>query len=134
MKNSGSCLCNKVTFTTESPYSRFAICYCSRCRKVTGSAHASNLFANANQIEWLSGADNVTRFEYPEAERFSKTFCKTCGSPVPCLSRDGTKIVIPAGSLDSDPGANPDVKIYSADKAHWYQNLESIPEFDGPPK
>ncbi len=134
MKISGSCLCKKITFTIEDRFSLFAMCYCSRCRKATGSAHASNLFTEARNVEWLSGEENITRYVLPEAERFSRAFCGTCGSPVPCLSRDKSRYLIPAGCLDSDPGVGPQVQIYVADKAQWYQDLESVEEFDGPPQ
>ncbi len=134
MKISGSCLCHKITFTVEGRVSRFAMCYYSRCRKATGSAHASNLFVEANQVDWLTGEENICRYELPEAERFSRAFCGSCGSPVPCLGRDKLRYVIPAGCLDSDPGVRPDVKIYVAHKAPWYQDLEAAEEFDGPPQ
>jgi hypothetical protein len=134
MKISGSCLCKKITFRIEQAISRFAICYCSRCRKATGSAHASNLFIKPDKIEWISGVDNIKRFELPEAQRFAKAFCDTCGVPVPCLSRDAKRYLIPAGCLDDDPGISPDIRIYNKDKANWYRGLDAIPVFDGPPK
>ena len=132
MKITGACLCKKVQYAIDKPFSRFAICYCSRCRKATGSAHASNLFTQVENLRWLSGEDNISRYELPEAERFSKAFCKSCGAPVPCVSRDGKRVIIPAGSLNTDPGIRPDVKIYHQDKADWYDDLDNIPQFDGP--
>jgi hypothetical protein len=130
----GSCLCNEVRFKVTGPYHRFALCHCSRCRKSTGSAHASNIFTDVDHLTWLSGESLVKRFRLPSAKRFSKAFCSMCGTPVPCVSRDGKRVVIPAGSLDSDPQIKPDVKIYCADTAPWYKQLESVEAFDGPPR
>ncbi len=130
---SGSCLCNQVKFTVRGPFQLFALCHCSRCRKATGSAHASNIFTHAENIEWLAGEELVRRYELPTAERFSKCFCAACGSPVPSLSRDGKRLLIPAGSLDVDPGVHPQVRIFLADMAPWYKHLDTAKSFEGAP-
>jgi hypothetical protein len=109
----------------------FALCHCSRCRKSTGSAHASNIFTDPGNITWHTGQSLVRRFELPSAERFSKCFCSECGSPVPSLSRDGKRLLIPAGSLNSDPGVRPHARIFLASRAAWYENLDSVRSFDG---
>ena len=130
---SGSCLCGQIRFTVTGPFQRFALCHCSRCRKSTGSAHASNIFTLAGNIKWIAGEALVRRFELPTATRFSKCFCSHCGSPVPSLSRDGQRLLIPAGCLDVDPGVRPQIRIFYADKAPWYENIEAVAPFDGPP-
>jgi hypothetical protein len=43
----GSCLCGSVTFAVDLPFDRFIHCHCSRCRKATGTAHASNAVVKA---------------------------------------------------------------------------------------
>ena len=40
----GGCLCGAIKYTVHGPFLRFLHCHCARCRKVTGSAHATNLF------------------------------------------------------------------------------------------
>ena len=131
IKISGSCLCDEVQFTVTGPFQLFVLCHCSRCRKSTGSAHASNIFTEAVNIEWISGAELVNRYELPDAKRFTKAFCLKCGCPVPCVSRDDKRLLIPAGSLDSNPDINPHMRIYCADKAPWYEQIETVRSFDG---
>ena len=41
---SGSCLCGAVRYEATGEPKRFVHCHCSRCRKATGTGHASNLF------------------------------------------------------------------------------------------
>jgi hypothetical protein len=128
---SGSCLCGKVRFVIEGPVEAFRLCYCSRCRKATGSAHASNLFARAESLRWLSGEDTVRRFELETARYFARCFCGACGSPVPWVSRRDTGIVvIPAGALDDEPDIRPQQRIYCADRADWSSDVEAVPRFD----
>lgn len=131
MQINGSCLCNEVKYTVTGPFQIFALCHCSRCRKSTGSAHASNIFTDADRVSWISGVSLIKRYELPDAKRFTKAFCSLCGSPVPCVSRDGKRLLIPAGCLESDPEIKPHVRIYCADMAPWYEQVETIKSFDG---
>lgn len=123
----GSCLCGGVKFVVSGPFRAFHWCHCSRCRKDTGSAHASNIFARPDSVEWLSGLDIIKRFDLPEAERFAKAFCTECGSPVPYVNRSGTHLIVPAGSLDASPDLAPDDNIHWRSRAPWYDaGLEAV--------
>lgn len=129
----GSCLCGTVTFEVSGPFEAFHWCHCSRCRKDTGSAHASNVFTRPGSIRWLSGGEAVKRFDLPEAERFAKAFCSRCGSPVPYINRSGTHLIVPAGSLDVDPGIAPQDNIHWRSRACWYEPGLAAPRFDDEP-
>ena len=75
IKVNGSCLCGKIKFVLLGPFDQFHLCHCSRCRKSTGSAHASIIFAKPENIQWDSGSEFIKRFDLPEAKRFAKCFC-----------------------------------------------------------
>lgn len=130
---SGSCLCGRVSFTVTGPFDAFHWCHCSRCRKDTGSAHASNVFTRPGHIEWLGGEDLVRRFDLPEAKRYAKAFCTHCGSPVPYLNRSGTALIIPAGTLDRDPGIPPGDNIHWSSRAPWYEAGLAAARYDEDP-
>ena len=98
-----SCLCGVVTYEISEPFLSFVHCHCSRCRKATGSAHATNLRVPAGQFTWTSGQEKSVRFDLPEAQSFATTFCSCCGSPLPHLTRSGRSVIVPAGSLDGEP-------------------------------
>ena len=89
----GSCLCSAVRYRVRGPFMRFVHCHSSRCRKATGSAHATNLIAEAASLEWIAGQDQTQRFDLPSAKTFATAVCRACGSPVPRLSRDGQRAV-----------------------------------------
>ena len=76
---SGSCLCGAVRYTVSGEVQRFYHCHCSRCRKATGSGHATNLMVEGS-LSWHSGAELIRRFKPPQAERFANAFCATCGA------------------------------------------------------
>ena len=132
-KFKGSCLCGEVKYHFSGPTKVFQYCHCTRCQKITGSAHASNIIVDPIQFEWLNGEKSVGRFELPEVKYFSSSFCKTCGSSLPWLTQNGTAMIVPAGTLDDDPEARPKHNIFYADKACWYTDLNSLVKYDALP-
>ena len=118
----GSCLCGSIKFELYGDVNGFYLCHCMRCRRSTGSAHASNIFTQPENIKWLSGEDLIQRFELPGAERFMKQFCLKCGSSVPYVNRLGTKLVIPAGSLMEQFEVPPGQNNFWESRAKWYES------------
>ncbi len=131
-RHTGSCLCGAVTFEIEGDFTRFFLCHCSRCRNMTGSAHASNLFAEGASLEWRSGADKVKTYQVPDT-RFRKSFCTECGAAVPILQPNGTALIVPAGCLDTPVDIRPNAHIFVASRANWDDHLEDVPGFDERP-
>ncbi len=115
----GSCLCGSVTYQVSEPFLSFVHCHCSRCRKATGSAHATNFQVAPRQFSWTSGEEKIVRFDLPEAQSFATTFCSRCGSPLPHLTRSGRSVIVPAGSLDTEPASRPDSHAYWDSRASW---------------
>lgn len=115
----GSCLCGAVKYEVSPPYQRMLHCHCSRCRKATGTGHATNFIVEPHQLEWLSGEDMITRYDLPTAKSFAKCFCNRCGCPVPRLTRSGKVVVVPMGSLDDVPPFKPTDHIYWDSRAPW---------------
>jgi len=129
-RTTGSCLCGKVTYEIRGNLGIFQYCHCSRCRKVTGSAFASNLLVFPEDFMWLSGQEFVGRFELETAKHFATSFCRHCGSTLPWLTQTAKAVVVPAGTLDVDPETRPTQNIYCASKAVWYEDPSHLPQFD----
>lgn len=130
-KYSGSCLCGSVRFEVSGEVQGFFLCHCSRCRKGTGSAHASNIFCKAGEIVWLSGEDKVRTYSV-EGTRHQRSFCTECGSAAPRVHPFGG-VVLPAGSLDTSLEVKPTAHICCASRADWDDHLEDAPKFDNLP-
>jgi len=130
---SGSCLCGTVRFEVTGNFERFYLCHCEYCRKDTGSAHAANLFSGTAVLKWLSGQDKVTQFTLPSTLH-SRSFCSICGSALPIVQMNGSLLVVPAGSLNSDVSIRPDAHIFVSSRASWDLALESIPSCAGLPQ
>ena len=130
----GSCFCNNVTYEITGNLGIFQYCHCSRCRKFTGSAFASNIIVLPEQFKWLSGEEYIGRYEPQGPKYFATTFCKNCGSSLPWLVKTGKSVVVPAGTLDGDPEIKPTQNIFCASKAKWYVEPNTLPQHDEMPK
>jgi hypothetical protein len=124
----GTCLCAGVAYELEIGTWTLMQCHCSRCRKGRAAAHGGNLFAETAQMRWLRGTEQLRTYKVPEAERFSQTFCTCCGSPQP---RAGTnRYVVPASTLDADPGIRSVCHIFVGSKAPWFDIRDAWPQFE----
>ena len=115
----GSCLCKSVQYELWPPLTRFNHCYCSRCRKTTGAVRATNLGVPLNQFRWTQGEELISRYDLPEARSFATAICTQCNCPVPHASRISEQMVVPSGTLDTDPGSNPTVHRNWGSRVRW---------------
>jgi hypothetical protein len=125
----GSCLCGAVKYEVTGEPTRFLHCHCSRCRKATGTGHASNLFLQPGTLRWLSGEEQVRSFKPPEAKRFTNSFCATCGSRLPRQPAGSDMVLIPAGSLDVEAPIKPQARIFTGSRAAWSCADDGLPAF-----
>lgn len=126
----GSCLCGAVNYEITGNLGIFQYCHCSRCRKFSGSAHASNLLVSPDQFRWLKGETLVGSYTPEETKHFKTAFCRNCGSSLPWQSKSGKAVVVPAGTLDEHPGLEPFQNIFFASKALWYTQSSELPKHD----
>jgi hypothetical protein len=126
---SGSCLCGGVRYTVSGEAQRFYHCHCSRCRKASGTGHASNLFVQGS-LTWNSGEELIRTYKLPEAERFTNSFCEVCGSRVPRFIEKLGMVFIPAGSLEDEPDMRPQARIFLDSRAKWSCDESALPGFE----
>ena len=125
----GSCLCGAVLYQASGEITRFTHCHCSRCRKATGTGHATNLIMKQAKVEWIQGGELVHRYKVPTAERFTTSFCSECGAPLPRFVAEMAMAVMPAGSLDQTPGIKPQAHIFWDSRTDWSCAEGGLPVF-----
>ncbi|WP_437929811.1 GFA family protein [Sorangium sp. So ce291] len=131
----GSCLCGDVAFEYDGTPIRMMNCHCSRCRRGRSAAHATNVFVALDRFRWVRGDAQVASYKVPEARFFSVAFCTRCGGAAPRLSPERGFAVVPAGTLDTDPGVRPSAHIFTASKASWFPITGDLPRFaEAPPQ
>jgi hypothetical protein len=68
----------------------------------------------------------VVRFDLPQARSFATAFCKTCGCPMPHLTRSRREAIIHAGAFDEPLAAAPDRHAHWSSRADWYVHGDGL--------
>jgi hypothetical protein len=126
----GSCSCGQVRFEFDGPADRMDHCHCKPCRKSRSAPFSTQVFIARDRFRWLSGEDNFVHFSTPESTHNQVTFCRTCGSPLPVAQVDIDMFMIPAGSIDQDPGIRPQAHLNASSKASWVEINDELPQID----
>ncbi|SEN03380.1 Uncharacterized conserved protein [Roseovarius tolerans] len=124
-KIKGGCLCGAVSFAVINTFEKLFLCSCDQCRQITGSAFASNLFVSIKGFDWLAGTGDIVSYQVPGRD-ISKSFCRVCGSGVPWPNGDGTKMIVPAGSLSAPVNVVERVRIFASEQPAWASGLEQV--------
>ena len=125
----GSCLCGEVAYEIRGEPMRMMNCHCERCRLGRSAAHATNVFYKVDAFRFTRGESKVREYKVPDAKFHAVAFCSGCGGKVPRVSAERGIVVVPAGSLDTDPGIRPMAHIFVANKAPWFDITDTLPQF-----
>lgn len=125
----GGCYCGAVKFEIRSAISNIVFCHCSECRKLQGSAFASNGVVDATNFNITNGSKELTAHKLTATQ--TRYFCKYCGSPI--KSENTTvpgKVRVRLGTIDSDINEKPQAHIFVSSKANWDHIGDDVPQYD----
>ena len=114
---------------TETPQV-FHYCHCSRCRRATAAAHATDGQISMNAVRFIRGEDHLKDYKLPGTSHFAQVFCDLCGSKMPRLDPEGGTAMIPLGSLDDDPKVKAGAHLFAGSKAEWFDITGELPVFE----
>lgn len=124
---SGQCHCCAVQWTASLPHKVALNCHCNMCRALSGADYSSWVVIPAAQFSVTAGEANLTT--YQATERFTKSFCKACGSTVSCVNDDKFPghIYVAKGNVTSGVELPAQVQVFTQFKANWVHVDERIP-------
>jgi len=127
----GSCLCRAVAYAVSGRPGAMWHCHCVICRKLSGAAFATHIEVMASDFSWLRGQEWIRHYELSSA--YTRSFCGQCGAVVPYATDDKTRMIVPAGGLDDDPGVRPCAHGGVAVQAPWHTITDALPRFAASP-
>jgi hypothetical protein len=127
----GHCLCGDVRFEISGGLGPIIYCHCSRCRRASGSAFATNASVRMDEFRVVAGQDQVT--EYESRPGSFRGFCSRCGSPVYVRHAERGVTRVRLGTIDGDPGARPVAHIWTGSKAAWDDSVVGLEQFEEAP-
>jgi len=129
-KYKGGCYCGAVKFEISSKINNIIYCHCSECRKLQGSAYATNGVVDSKNFSIIQGEDALTAHKLSTTQ--TRYFCKFCGSPVKSENTEiQGKVRVRLGTIDSDIKEKPQAHIFVGSKAGWDHIDDSLPKFNG---
>lgn len=123
---SGKCHCGAVRWTAALPHKIALNCHCNMCRSLSGADYSSWIVIPSGQFSVQSGHDDI--IQYQASEKFSKSFCKNCGSTVSSINDDKfpNHIYVAKGSITTDFDIPAQIQVFTKFKASGVKIDDSI--------
>ncbi|MBQ8104972.1 MAG: GFA family protein [Afipia sp.] len=102
-------------------------CHCANCRRTTGSAFKPMAGIERGKLSVTKGADSLLIFGEDNGHN---AHCKTCGSLLYSVVREGTFVHVALGTLTDDPAIRPTAHIFVGSKAPWFTITDDLPQYD----
>lgn len=126
----GSCLCGAVTLEVQGGIEAIIHCHCSKCRKASGTAYATNGFIRARGLHIKKGEEEIRSYEGAPGRK--RHFCGTCASPLfSSNASDPDRLRLRLGILDSAISERPISHNFVSSRASWEDMDAIIPRHDG---
>lgn len=126
----GGCLCGEVRYRVADRFEYALNCHCSMCRRATGSAFKAFAGIRRTELAITQGQDRLLTFGDAAAHDVR---CRSCGSFLYSVVRNGEWLHLALGSLADAPGIRPTAHIFVGSKAPWFEITDGLPqhaEFD----
>jgi len=128
MKIDGACHCGDITYEAEIDPAKVAICHCTDCQTLSGSAFRTVAMTEVDRFRLLSGKPTIyVKVAESGAER-QQAFCARCGSPLYATSNaDGPKIYgLRAGTIRQRDQLVPQLQVWTRSAQHWLGEIDTI--------
>ena len=124
----GRCLCGNLEFEVQGKPLWVAHCHCNSCRRNTGSAVATFVGYNKDQLTYTRGE----RSFYESSPGVRRGFCSDCGTPMTYESdRCPDEVHLYVSTLD-DPGAfPPQLHVFFGERIPWMELEDNLPRYEG---
>jgi len=117
-------LCGAIRYRATGEPIRTSICYCTQCRRQTGSAVPAFATFPAAAI----GIEQGTPAGYDASPRAARQFCPACGSALFWREHGGNEVDVFLGSFDEpDTLPAPARQIWTKHRLSWVTAIAAIP-------
>jgi len=125
----GQCLCGDVSFEYHGPLGPIALCHCSQCRRVHGSAFSASAPAQKKKFQLVTGEQAIREYESRPGKY--RAFCSHCGSQlysrvdaIPGILR------LRIGVINEPLNKGPAQHVFVGSKSDWFEITDQIPQFE----
>ena len=123
----GQCHCGAVRYDIIGDAPRSALCHCSDCRRHAGAPMVAWGLVAKDDLK----VEGETR-EYKSSDNGRRHFCPQCGTGLFYTSEAifPGQVDVQIATLDNPDEIVPRAQIQTAERIHWMERLNEMPQFE----
>jgi hypothetical protein len=136
MKITGCCHCGAIRYEADIDPAGVAICHCTDCQALSGSAFRVTVPAAAGTFRITEGTPRVYVKTADSGAKREQAFCERCGSPIYATAPGPEPRIynIRAGTIDQRAElSRPAIQIWSRSRLGWIDDIGAVPKIDKEP-
>ena len=129
MKINGACHCGEIKYEAEVDPEKVAICNCTDCQTLSGSAFRVNVFADESNLKFLSGKPVEYVKTGESGNKRVQAFCRNCGTGLYATSAGkGPRVYgLRVGTTRQRDQLVPKRQAWLRSRQHWLSDLDAVP-------
>jgi hypothetical protein len=127
MKIDGGCHCGFLTYEAEADPEKAAICNCTDCQRLSGSAFRTVVPVESSTFR-LHGQPTIYVKTGDSGNKREQSFCPRCGSPIysaPPVEGPRT-LFIRVGTINQRDRFTPRSQVWSRSQQPWVNSISTI--------
>lgn len=134
MKVTGGCHCGAITYEAEVDPEKCAICHCSDCQTISGTAFRTVVVATPGTLK-VTGTPKEYIKTAQSGNKRVQAFCGDCGSSLWATSTDPDPkpYNLRLGSVHQREQFSPKVQIWHRSSQPWLPGLDDIKKVEEQP-
>ncbi len=132
MKIDGQCHCGAIAYEAEVDPDNVAICHCTDCQSLSGSAFRTSIAVPDAAFKLIAGEPrNYIKTAESGAQRI-QSFCATCGSPIYATSVGGGPKTynVRVGTVRQRDKLVPKRQYWFRPAQGWLSDIRNFPRID----
>ena len=131
MKINGRCHCGAIAYEAEIDPASVAICHCTDCQTLSGSAFRTVVPAKREGFKMLAGEPKIYVKTAESGRKRVQSFCANCGTPIySCDPTDPQVYSIRLGTAQQRAQLPPRVQFWCRSSLSWTRHLEPVPQIE----
>ncbi|HEX6319535.1 MAG TPA: GFA family protein [Burkholderiales bacterium] len=127
MKIDGACHCGNIRYEAEVDPQAVAICHCTDCQTLSGSAFRTVVPAKKENFRLLKGAPKTYVKTAESGNPRVQAFCPECGTPIySAAPGDAPAFSLRVGTIRQRAELRPQKQLWSRSALEWLKELPGV--------
>jgi hypothetical protein len=133
MKIDGGCHCGYITYEAVVDPDKVAVCHCTDCQTLSGSAFRTVVPAAREAFRLQTGQPKIYVKTAESGNRRAQAFCPECGTPIySAAPEDPPAFSIRVGTIRQRAALRPRTQFWCRSALDWVMDLEAGTRLSGP--